>query len=415
MKNVNKIKIIDLFAGCGGLSDGFEQSMKYDIVAHIEWENVPCTTLIKRFCNKWKYRDIKQRVLRFDIQRTKELIFGWRKDPEYGSGEGLDRLVGNGGIDVIIGGPPCQAYSVAGRIRDEYGMHNDYRNYLFESYIKVVKHFKPKAIIFENVPGMLSAKPGGISIAERITKEFSKSGYEIVGNLQKNAIIDFSLFGVPQNRSRVIILGLNKRIFKKNRQDLLSKFYNNILVKYHVDKIKTVNEAISDLPAFKPSKSDYSIVGKRFSHEPNITEIYNHIPRYINRRDIQIFRQLALDIQTGENSYTSIDKLQELYTKKTGKTSNVHKYYVLRWNEPSNTIPAHLYKDGLRHIHPDPEQARSITAREAARLQTFDDDFEFTGSMGNQYKMIGNAVPPLFAKCLAHAVYDLLKEYFREV
>ncbi|MFP3360647.1 DNA cytosine methyltransferase, partial [Planococcus sp. SIMBA_143] len=87
-----------------------------------------------------------------------------------------------------------------------------------------------------------------------------------------------------------------------------------------------------------------------------------------------IFQIVANDIITGQNLYLSTEALKRLYTEKTGKTSNIHKYYVLRWDQPSNTIPAHLKKDGLRHIHPDPEQARSITVREAARLQTFDDD-----------------------------------------
>jgi DNA (cytosine-5)-methyltransferase 1 len=101
-----------------------------------------------------------------------------------------------------------------------------------------------------------------------------------------------------------------------------------------------------------------------------------------------------------------------LYFKITGKRSNIHKYHVLKWNKPSNTIPAHLYKDGLRHIHPDSKQARSITVREAARLQSFDDDFEFTGSLTDQYKMVGNAVPPKFAEAIALAFYEFLIKYF---
>lgn len=98
-----------------------------------------------------------------------------------------------------------------------------------------------------------------------------------------------------------------------------------------------------------------------------------------------------------------------LYTQRTGKTSSVHKYHVLKKSQPSNTITAHLQKDGLRHIHYDSSQARSITVREAARLQTFDDDFEFLGSSGSSYKMIGNAVPPLFAEKLSYALVELLK------
>lgn len=133
----------------------------------------------------------------------------------------------------------------------------------------------------------------------------------------------------------------------------------------------------------------------------------NHTPRFHSSRDIGVFRFLADDILSGRREYVSIEKLKELYTKITGKHSNIHKYYVLREDEPSNTIPAHLYKDGMRHIHPDPEQARSITPREAARLQTFPDDFEFLGATMAQYKMIGNAVPVDFATIIAEALYKL--------
>ena len=117
---------------------------------------------------------------------------------------------------------------------------------------------------------------------------------------------------------------------------------------------------------------------------------------------------LAEDIETGEKKYTNADKLKELYTQVTGKKSNVHKYYVLRWDEQSNLIPAHLYKDGLRHIHPDSKQARTLTVREAARLQGFPDDYYFIGSQEDKYKMIGNAVPPIFSERLALAIRDLL-------
>ena len=118
----------------------------------------------------------------------------------------------------------------------------------------------------------------------------------------------------------------------------------------------------------------------------------------------------TLDIENGINKYSSTDALKKMYTEKTGKKSNIHKYNVLKWDEPSNTIPAHLKKDGLRHIHPDYLQARSITVREAARLQSFDDDFEFSGMMTADYEMIGNAVPPEFARRLAECIYEFYKK-----
>ena len=102
------------------------------------------------------------------------------------------------------------------------------------------------------------------------------------------------------------------------------------------------------------------------------------------------------------------NELKKLYKKFTNKDSKVHKYHVLRWDKPSNTIPAHLYKDGLRHIHPDPEQCRSITVREAARLMTFPDNFKFSGSRGDKYKGLGNAVPPKFAEVIAKTIKEVL-------
>ncbi|MCC8015002.1 MAG: DNA cytosine methyltransferase [Eubacterium sp.] len=403
-----KLKAIDLFAGCGGLMDGFEQSGLYSTIAAVEWEKAPCHNLKERLKTKWNYKDAETRVLQFDIQRTDELFNGWN-DSEYGKSNGLDNLVNNAkGIDIIIGGPPCQAYSIAGRVRDKYGMKKDYRNYLFESYLKVVQRYKPKAFVFENVPGILTAKPKEKPIIDIIQEKFIKNGYYLLPNL-KDAIIDFSEYGVPQNRSRVIILGLNSAYFgSDNCEKILKSFYKEILPSYKVEKKKTVREAISDLPKLYPLNHEAKYMGKRISHSLPEPFVANHVARWQSKRDIEVFRLLTNDIESGKNEYTTTDSLKKLYTQVTGKVSNVHKYYVLRWDEPSNLIPAHLYKDGLRHIHPDSKQLRTLTVREAARLQTFDDDYIFYGSNTDTYKMIGNAVPPLFAKCLANAVYRII-------
>ena len=406
--NNHKIKAIDLFAGCGGLMDGFEQSGHYETIAAVEWEAAPCRNLRQRLENKWDYADANKRVLRFDIQRTNELFDGW-SDKEYGTSEGLDVLVNaSGGIDVIIGGPPCQAYSIAGRVRDENGMKDDYRNYLFESYLAVVKKYTPKLFVFENVPGMLSAKPGDRPIIEIVQESFDKAGYYVLPNLRE-AVVDFTDYGVPQNRKRVIIIGLNKEYFgEANCKTLTERFYKEILPKYKVEKKSTVKDAIGDLPPLFPLDEEAKYEGKRIAHSLPEPFVSNHIARWQSKRDMGIFEMLTKDIETGKNEYVSTEALKKLYTEKTGKVSNVHKYHVIRWDEPSNLIPAHLYKDGLRHIHPDSAQLRTITVREAARLQTFADDYIFDGSNMELYKMIGNAVPPLFAKCLANAVYDLL-------
>lgn len=409
MKN-KKIKSIDLFAGCGGLMDGFEQSGHYNTVAAVEWEKAPCRNLEIRLRDKWKYSDAEQRVLRFDIQRTDELFSGWKDDPDYGESVGLDKLIHDaGGIDVIIGGPPCQAYSIAGRVRDENGMKDDYRNYFFESYIKVLERYKPKVFVFENVPGILSAKPGDRNIIEIIQESFDEAGYCLLGDLSK-AIIDFTEYGVPQNRKRIIIFGVRKDYFGEKAEKIVNKFYAEELPKYK-EKKKTVYEAIGDLPKLYPLKDDLKVNGARTRHSLPEPEIPNHIARWQSDRDVKIFKMLEEDIESGRGEYTSTEALKKLYTDMTGKTSKVHKYHVIRWDAPSNLIPAHLYKDGLRHIHPDSTQQRTLTVREAARLQTFSDDYIFNGSNMELYKMIGNAVPPQFAKCCANAVYDILQKY----
>lgn len=407
-----KITLVDLFAGCGGLSDGFEQTHLYQTLACVEWEKAPCETLANRLHKKWSITSAKDIVLHFDIQRTEELINGWSNDPIYGSSKGLQAIVGKGKVDVVIGGPPCQAYSLAGRIRDENGMNDDYRNFLFESYLGIVDHFKPKAFIFENVPGMLSATPGGVSIVERITESFSAKGYEITNDLRGNALIDCTKFGVPQARKRMVILGLKRDEIEENPQIALHDFYNFIFPKYQSKKAVTVKDAIGDLPKLYPLKEQVRINQRKLSHSCEDISIANHQPRLHSKRDIDTFTLLTNDIESGQNQYSSIESLKDLYFELTGKRSNIHKYHVLKWNKPSNTIPAHLYKDGLRHIHPDPKQARSITVREAGRLQSFDDDFEFLGSLTDQYKMVGNAVPPKFAKAIGLALKDFLIKYF---
>lgn len=396
---------IDLFAGCGGLSEGFHKNPKYNFLAAVEWEKDPADTLIHRLKTKFNDKKAASKVLKFDIQRTEELFNGWENDEKYGSNKGLDALIGKKTVDLIIGGPPCQAYSLAGRVQDKNGMKEDYRNYLFESYIKVVDRYQPKVFVFENVVGLLSAKPKDIPITDIIREEFNKHGYAIVSDLKKFALQDLTLFGVPQNRKRVIIIGIRKDLVE-NPETLLQDFYQNSLLQFHSDK-KTVEQAIGDLPKLLPVKY-YKIGSKKFSHTLSNIEINSHSPRYHNSKDIEIFNMLAEDIESGRNEFVSTEKLRQLYTKERGKDSSVHKYYVLRRDEQSNTIPAHLYKDGLRHIHYDSTQARSITVREAARLQTFDDDFEFIFTAGSNYKMIGNAVPPLFSEKLALALIPLL-------
>ena len=233
-----KYTFIDLFAGCGGLSEGFLQTGRFNALAHVEWEKPMVDTLRNRLVDKWgeSINDSKRKVILFDIQKTDELINGFWSDEsnqKYGlhnadevRTEGLKGLVGNQHVDLIIGGPPCQAYSIHGRATDKDSMQNDYRNYLFESFCKVVDAFRPDLFVFENVPGILSAKPGDKFVIDRIFEAFDKNTLKIDTDLiydklqiDKNYYIDvytryhpttkslISLVSILENDASGIILG----------------------------------------------------------------------------------------------------------------------------------------------------------------------------------------------------------------
>ncbi len=410
----NKYTCIDLFAGAGGLSEGFLQSQKFEFLAHVEWEKPMVETLRNNLVSRWGYstEGAKQKVVRFDVQKTKELIHGnWEEETilHYGADNsnevvkyGLNGLVTNRCVDIIIGGPPCQAYSLAGRAQDPNSMKDDYRNYLFESFVELVNYYRPKLFVFENVPGMLSATPGGELVIQRIYNAFEKIGYEI-RNLEeiKKAIYNTADFGVPQSRRRVIIIGVDKQTDYK-----LEDFYSSLNNNKCLEKPKTVKDAIGGLPKFKPLEESYKLHGKNISHEQIGTKtIDRHKARYNNLRDINVFRDW---LGKSMNNIPNKEKL-EYYYKVTGKKTNHNKYRNIEWDKPSPTIVSHLYKDGLMFIHPDIKQLRSITIREAALLQTFPIDFEFIGSDAYCFKMIGNAVPVLFAKKIAISISKVLE------
>lgn len=405
--------MLDLFAGCGGLTDGFMQTNCFNDIAAVEWKEPQVRTLRNRLRTKWGEQDADERVLHFDIQREAELFAGWSEDKDYKSSRGLDYYVNEAnGIDIIIGGPPCQAYSVAGRVRDEKGMADDYRNFLFEHYLAIVDRYQPDLFIFENVPGILSAAPHGKKVSEIIQKEFSKKDYEITSKL-KGAIVNAADYNVPQNRKRVILVGIRRKSFKDiDIQKMLDDFYKQILPSHKCENVLTVKDAIGMLPPLEPYW-DEEHHSKRKSHSVPNCDVTWHVPRYNNLRDMDTFKLLAEDLESGKNEYDS-KKIAELYEKKVGAKSPIHRYHVLNPNEPSTTIIAHLHKDGNRFIHYDSKQARTITPREAGLLQSFDADFEFLGSRGNVYEMIGNAVPPQLAKALAKSVIELLVKYKSE-
>lgn len=409
------LNFIDLFAGCGGLSEGFLSAGGYNALAHIEWELPMVNTLRNRLVKKWHHSldDARKRVIRFDVQKTDELFSGnWSEeskkiylqdnDTELPN-SGLDAIVGNDNVDLIIGGPPCQAYSLAGRAQDPHSMKNDYRNYLFESFVKIVEHYKPTLFVFENVPGLLSARPGDKPVRERIYNAFQEIGYDILPpDRLKDAVFCAADFFTPQIRNRVIIFGV-----RKDRNITLSQLYKNLSNRRQTSERITVRDAIGVLPKFRLLPKPIKVGRCNVSHELiGNCVIGLHIPRYHSPRDVEVFREwLSKDM----NHASTEEKLQ-YYTKITGIKSNHIKYRALEWDKPSPTVVSHLYKDGLMFIHPDINQLRSITIREAALLQSFPLDYEFLGSNAYCFKMIGNAVPVSFAQQIALAIHDVINQ-----
>jgi DNA (cytosine-5)-methyltransferase 1 len=413
-KKNSKLTFIDLFAGCGGLSEGFLQSGNFEALAHVEWETPMVNTLRNRLVEKWGHSEVDaaKRVVHFDIQKTNELINGnWNDETQklYSKtnhseivSNGLKGIIGKQKVNLIIGGPPCQAYSIAGRAQDKNSMKDDYRNYLFESFVKVVDEFQPEIFVFENVPGLLSASPGGIPVTKRIFEAFKQIGYEIrMPDQLKKSIYTASELGVPQKRNRVIIIGVRTT----SKLDLESLYTELDSLKKKL-KPKNVFDAIGHLPKYQPLKIQNKTNGKNVSHKLIGESVVKfHDARFHNQRDVSVFKKW---LKEEMNKNTSQNKIA-FYNDLMGKNSNHAKYRNLEWDKPSPTIVAHLYKDGLMFIHPDEQQARTITVKEAALLQSFPNDFDFIASQGFAYKMIGNAVPPEMAKNIAIAISTKLK------
>ena len=417
MGKKRKYTFIDLFAGCGGLTEGFLQSRRFKALAHVEWEYPMVETLRNRLVQAWGYSPSKalRDVIHFDIQKTRELLDGdWSEASikQYGDTNassvvsgGIRKVVGKNRVDIIIGGPPCQAYSIHGRAQDKNSMQDDYRNFLFESFVKVVDAFQPKVFVFENVTGMLSARPGGVHVTERIFDAFANIGYDIrLPKELSSAVFDAVDFQVPQFRRRVIILGV-----KRGGNFDLDSLYAAISKERSRKPRKTVRDAIGDMPRIvpldKPIKGRRAHVSHMVTHPNSL--ITQHVPRYHAPREVGIFR----DWIKNDLNHASHAEQVAYYHKATGHTTLYTKYKNLTWDAPSHTVVAHLSKDGMMFIHPDPDQARSITIREAALLMTFPLDYAFCGSNPYCFRMIGNAVPVNLAKGIAKG---LAKELDKE-
>lgn len=297
-------------------------------------------------------------------------------------------------VDLIIGGPPCQAYSIVGRHQKE--IENDPRNKLYIQYGRFLKELKPKAFVFENVPGLLNANKG--EHFKNLKVYFKKLGYEVY-----HKSLDASDYGVLQVRKRVIIIGW----LKEND-------FGFPEIKIFPKKHK-VKDVLVDLPKLKPgegykvtkychSKNEYL---EMFDLRNGVDFLTQHICRPHNERDLAIYEFAIKKWNTESIRIKYTDLPQELRTHKN-MTSFLDRFKVVDGGGISHTIVAHIAKDGHYYIHPDLEQCRSLSVREAARLQSFPDDFYFEGSRSAAFKQIGNAVPPLMAYAIAQQMKELL-------
>jgi DNA (cytosine-5)-methyltransferase 1 len=406
---MSRLNFIDLFAGASGMSEGF---IKADLnpIAHIEMNEEACYSIKTRaafhyLCENKKlniynnylkgkitrtelYKQVPSRILDsvLNIEITDDsikTIFAEIKKHQQ-----------NRQIDLIIGGPPCQAYSLLGRHQKE--IENDPRNKLYIQYGRFLKEFKPKAFVFENVPGLLSANKG--EHFKNLKNYFKKLGYEVY-----HRTLDASDYGVLQARKRVIIVGwLKENDFGFPDIDTLPKEYK-------------VQDALFDLPKLKPGEGNKVMLYEskknqylqKYDLRNGVDFVTQHISRPHNERDLAIY-EFAIEKWNEGNvrvKYTDLPK--DLRTHKN-MTSFLDRYKVVNSEGVSHTIVAHIAKDGHYYIHPDIEQCRSISVREAARLQSFPDDFYFEGSRSAAFKQIGNAVPPLMAYAIAQKMKELL-------
>jgi DNA (cytosine-5)-methyltransferase 1 len=515
----NTIRVVDLFAGPGGLSEGFASysfggRTPFRVVLSIEKDPVAFETLrLRSFYRQFKrdevpedyYRFLRGEISRKALYRRHQGQYNQAKKETWrmtlGSGRisqerlnmRIEQSLGGAKNWILVGGPPCQAYSLIGRvkIKNESTKKNkdfekDHRHFLYREYLKIISDLNPPIFVMENVPGLISSKVSGKSTFKMILNDLRRPVKAIteLNNEQKDSdenvayniyslvkrkknneelqdsdyVIRTENLGLPQARHRVILLGVRSDLRKVPSELKVST------------KRATVRDAISDLPRIR----------SRLSKEEDTTENWKTAIRDIGYTEW--FSELKDDIELKNELLSNINKIDEtnsngcefiptelngmycnewFYDKRLGGVCNhttrshiredLHRYLfassyvtvynkspkikdfpaslrpnhknldkavcdglfsdrfrVQLWEKPSTTITSHISKDGHYYIHPDPTQCRSLTVREAARLQTFPDNYFFTGNRTMQYHQVGNAVPPLLAHTIAHVVYNML-------
>ena len=485
------IEVIDLFAGPGGLGEGFssfksDKVKPFKIKISIEKEKFAHQTLILRsFYRQFKkvpeeyYEYLRGKIskeelyLKYPVETKKALAeaywaeLGGEDFPHHKIIGKIRKQLKKPKNSIVIGGPPCQAYSLVGRstLSKNEEFENDPRHNLYREYLRIIADIQPVAFVMENVKGLLSSKLNGEYIIDQIIedirtpskikypkiKKFSSTEkYNIyslsrTGNPKKFKPRDFVIqaekYGIPQCRHRVILLAVRSDISKVPSILKLSK------------KTTSVSDVISDLPILRSGLSkdtdSYQNWKESIQKKFNRAEIYNGLSRgheYIEAKAIpSVYKHWFHDKNLGGviNHSTRAHIVSDLHRyyfsaqyalekKKSPKLEDFpldllpnHKnvksaiktgtlfndrFRVQLANKPATTIISHISKDGHYFIHYDPKQCRSLTVREAARIQTFPDNYKFEGPRTVQYQQVGNAVPPLLAHQIAKVVYDLLTD-----
>ena len=413
------INIVDLFSGAGGLTEGFRGS-EFNIVSHVEMDKAACQTLqvreiyyhLKNNNNLNNYNEYLTGNLSFsqltssvpESITNKIINLPICEEHIQSIFNRIDAELSENSVHGIIGGPPCQAYSTIGRARNESKKHEDQRIYLYKYYIEFLRKYSPDFFIFENVKGLLSYKDvDGNLLFPKIEKDFQNALGENTYVLE-HQIINSADFGVPQKRERLIIFGRKHSFNGFNFFDDLSNLKTNP---------PTLNELFYDLPIMKngETNNDYRPVEpvefvKKFIRTEEFP-LSQNISRKNNLNDLEIYKLVVQEKLNTNNNLKYSDLPQELI-KHNKSNIFLDRFKALQGDSISHTVVAHISKDGHYYIHPDINQNRSISVREAARIQTFPDDFYFENSRTAAFKQIGNAVPPLLSKAFGKVIMNAL-------
>lgn len=367
------LKMIDLFCGAGGLSLGFTQEGFVTALANDIQE-----------CCVDTYAHNHPETPR------NRIIMGDVKDVA----DSIENLVDTNAVDIVVGGPPCQGFSMANRQR----LIDDPRNYLYKNYVEIVRKVSPKFFVMENVKGMLA-------VAEQVKDDFRRIGYTVVCH-----VLNAKDYGVPQSRDRLVYIGNrlgidNDAIFQQIF-DLSKKIPDYVLKdalfglrKLEASRIKNATESENSDSGFIIEKNEIQRTNEYIEYinqGRSVPFVCNHKARYNNDRDIEIYRRMT------QGDKSDDPKIADIMPYKRRSDIFKDKYYKLVENNVCKTITAHMKFDCNMYIHPT--QARGLTPREAARVQSYPDDYFFRGAYTKTYMQIGNSVPPLLGRAIASIV-----------